>query len=113
MLDTNVGTRCTDCLRWAGCIQGCLSSACKTRDMQYNAVLNTIVRGPLSAAKHGITVCDTASYACKLLQVVKGRAEALAKAQYARRKDPHDCALMYVALQRKQLLLVSSHCSTS
>ena len=40
-------------------------------------------------------------------QVIIAWAEALAKAQYARRKDPHDCALMYVALQKKQLLLVS------
>lgn len=42
-----------------------------------------------------------------LLQVVKGKAETLAKAQYARKKDAHDCALMYAALQKKQLLLVS------
>ena len=36
------------------------------------------------------------------------RAEALAKAQFAHRRDPHDCALMYVALKKKQLLMVSS-----
>lgn len=43
-----------------------------------------------------------------LLQVVRSKAEALAKAQYACKKDAHDCALMYAALQKKQLLLVSS-----
>jgi hypothetical protein len=31
-------------------------------------------------------------------------AEALARAQYARRRDPHDCALMYVASGRRGLL---------
>ncbi len=40
------------------------------------------------------------------LQVVLARAEALAKAQFARSRDAHDCALMYVALKKKQLLLV-------
>ena len=43
-----------------------------------------------------------------LWQVARAKAEALAKAQYARKKDAHDCALMYAALQKKQLLLVSS-----
>ncbi|KAL0019249.1 hypothetical protein WJX77_001067 [Trebouxia sp. C0004] len=38
-------------------------------------------------------------------QVVLARAEALAKAQFARSRDAHDCALMYVALKKKQLLL--------
>ncbi len=41
-----------------------------------------------------------------LLQVVLARAEALAKAQFAGSRDAHDCALMYVALKKKQLLLV-------
>ncbi len=41
-----------------------------------------------------------------ILQVVLARAEALAKAQFARSRDAHDCALMYVALKKKQLLLV-------
>jgi len=40
------------------------------------------------------------------LQVVLARAEALAKAQFARSRDAHGCALMYVALKKKQLLLV-------
>lgn len=40
------------------------------------------------------------------LQVVLARAEALAKAQFARSRDAHECALMYVALEKKQLLLV-------
>ncbi len=43
---------------------------------------------------------------CATFQVVLARAEALAKVQYARKKDAHDCALMYVALKRKSLLLV-------
>ncbi|KAA6424834.1 MAG: hypothetical protein FRX49_05008 [Trebouxia sp. A1-2] len=38
-------------------------------------------------------------------QVVLARAEALAKAQFARSRDAHECALMYVALEKKQLLL--------
>ena len=42
------------------------------------------------------------------MQVVKARAEALAKAQFASRRDAHDCALMYIALGKKQLLLVST-----
>lgn len=41
-----------------------------------------------------------------MLQVVLARAEALAKAQFSGRRDAHDCALMYVALKKKQLLLV-------
>jgi hypothetical protein len=41
-----------------------------------------------------------------MLQVVLARAEALAKAQFAGGRDAHDCALMYVALKKKQLLLV-------
>ena len=40
---------------------------------------------------------------------MKARAEALAKAQFASRRDAHDCALMYIALGKKQLLLVSAH----
>ena len=42
------------------------------------------------------------------LQVVTSTAEALAKAQYAATKDPHSCALMYTALQRKALLTVGA-----
>ncbi|KAL0048506.1 hypothetical protein WJX82_004799 [Trebouxia sp. C0006] len=38
-------------------------------------------------------------------QVVLARAEALAKAQFAGSRDAHDCALMYVALKKKQLVL--------
>ncbi|GFR41681.1 hypothetical protein Agub_g2427 [Astrephomene gubernaculifera] len=38
-------------------------------------------------------------------RVVREQAEALAKAQYARRKEPYDCALLYLALGRKALLL--------
>ena len=37
-------------------------------------------------------------------QVLRSQAEALARAQYARTKDPHDCALVYVALGRKSVL---------
>lgn len=33
------------------------------------------------------------------------QAEALAKAQFGRRKEPYDCALLYIALGRKALLL--------
>lgn len=43
---------------------------------------------------------------CVQLQVVLARAEALAKAEFAHKRDAHDCALMYVALKKKQLLLV-------
>ena len=43
---------------------------------------------------------------CVQVQVVLARAEALAKAEFARKRDAHDCALMYVALKKKQLLLV-------
>ena len=39
------------------------------------------------------------------------RAEVLAKAQFAHRRDPHNCALMYVALKKKQLLMVSTSCT--
>ncbi|GIL64640.1 hypothetical protein Vafri_18534, partial [Volvox africanus] len=38
-------------------------------------------------------------------RVVREQAEALAKAQYARRKEPYDCALLYLALGRKALLI--------
>lgn len=31
----------------------------------------------------------------------------LARAQYAARRDPHDCALMYIALGKKSLLQVT------
>jgi hypothetical protein len=33
----------------------------------------------------------------------------LAKAQFAARRDPHDCALMYIALGKKSLLQVGTH----
>ena len=33
------------------------------------------------------------------------QAEYLAKAQFARRKEPYDCALIYLALGRKALLV--------
>ena len=38
------------------------------------------------------------------------QAEALAKAQFARRKEPYDCMLLYVALGRKPLLLSLFRC---
>ncbi|GIM04382.1 hypothetical protein Vretimale_8962, partial [Volvox reticuliferus] len=38
-------------------------------------------------------------------RVLREQAEALAKAQYARRKEPYDCALLYLALGRKALLI--------
>jgi len=39
-----------------------------------------------------------------LREGVAERAEALARAQYAGRRDPHDCALLYLALGRRALL---------
>eukprot|EP00198_Chlamydomonas_reinhardtii_P002858 XP_001692194.1 predicted protein [Chlamydomonas reinhardtii] len=38
-------------------------------------------------------------------RVVREQAEYLAKAQFARRKEPYDCALIYLALGRKALLV--------
>jgi hypothetical protein len=35
---------------------------------------------------------------------LRSTAEALARAQYAATKDPHDCALLYLALGKKQLV---------
>jgi hypothetical protein len=35
---------------------------------------------------------------------VRAQAEALAKAQFAARRDPQDCALLYIALGRRPLL---------
>ena len=40
-------------------------------------------------------------------QAVRKQAEALAKAQFAARRDPHDCALLYIALGRRALLQVN------
>ena len=37
---------------------------------------------------------------------VRQLAEQLAKAQFAAKRDPHDCALMYIALGKKTLLQV-------
>ncbi len=37
---------------------------------------------------------------------VRAQAEALAKAQFAARRDPQDCALLYIALGRRALLQV-------
>lgn len=37
-------------------------------------------------------------------EALKAQAEALARAQYARNKDAHDCALLYLALGRKPVL---------
>jgi len=34
----------------------------------------------------------------------RAKAEELAKAQYAERRDPHVCALLYIALGKKSLL---------
>ncbi len=39
--------------------------------------------------------------------MVRQQAEALAKAQFAAKRDPHDCALLYVALGKKTLLQVN------
>lgn len=39
-------------------------------------------------------------------KVLRSTAEALAKAQFAERRDAHDCALMYLALGRRSLLQV-------
>jgi hypothetical protein len=36
--------------------------------------------------------------------VLKQQAEALARWQYSKSKDPHDCTLLYLALGRKPLL---------
>eukprot|EP00798_Chlamydomonas_sp_ICE-L_P019172 gene19172-25781_t len=36
---------------------------------------------------------------------VQGAAEALAKAQYSRNKDPYDCMLMYIALGKRAMLI--------
>jgi hypothetical protein len=36
--------------------------------------------------------------------VAKQQAEALARWQYSKAKDPHDCALLYLALGRKAVL---------
>ncbi|KAG2488583.1 hypothetical protein HYH03_012902 [Edaphochlamys debaryana] len=38
-------------------------------------------------------------------RALRDQAEALARAQFARRKEPYDCALLYLALGRKALLL--------
>ena len=38
--------------------------------------------------------------------VIRSVAEALAKAQFAVRRDPHDCALIYIALGKKGTLQV-------
>jgi RAVE protein 1 C terminal len=48
----------------------------------------------------------TAIAFCFIACVHCGRAEAeeLAKAQFAAKRDPNACALMYVALGKKQLL---------
>ena len=35
---------------------------------------------------------------------LRAQAEALARAQFIRRKDPYDCALLYLALGKKSLL---------
>ena len=37
---------------------------------------------------------------------VRQLAEQLAKAQFTAKRDPHDCALMYIALGKKMLLQV-------
>ena len=36
--------------------------------------------------------------------MLKQQAEALARWQYSKSKDPHDCTLLYLALGRKPLL---------
>ena len=38
---------------------------------------------------------------------VRQLAEQLAKAQFAAKRDPHDCALIYIALGKKTLLQVT------
>lgn len=43
------------------------------------------------------------------LQLLRAKAEELAKAQYARRKNAEDAALMYMALGKKPLLQVPAH----
>ena len=40
-------------------------------------------------------------------RAVRGQAEALARAQFAARRDPRECALLYVALGRRALLQVA------
>ena len=40
-------------------------------------------------------------------QLLRAKAEELAKAQYSTRKDPADAALMYMALGKKLLLQVA------
>jgi len=42
-----------------------------------------------------------------LREGVTEHAEALAKAQFAARRDAHDCALLYLGLGRRALLQVS------
>lgn len=58
-------------------------------------------------------VCNTSDRAPFVLQWVmstilhvlsRAKAEELAKAQYAERRDPHVCALLYIALGKKSLL---------
>ena len=44
-----------------------------------------------------------------LREGVAERAEALAKAQFAARRDAHDCALLYLALGRRALLQARAH----
>ena len=39
-------------------------------------------------------------------KAVRQQAEALAKAQFAAKRDPFDCALMYIALGKRALLQV-------
>ena len=46
-----------------------------------------------------------------LREGVAERAEALAKAQFAARRDAHDCALLYLALGRRALLQARAHTS--
>lgn len=40
-------------------------------------------------------------------------AEKLAKAQFAAKRDPHDCTLMYIALGKKTLLQVTRQSSST
>ena len=44
-----------------------------------------------------------------LREGVAERAEALAKAQFAARRDAHDCALLYLVLGRRALLQARAH----
>ena len=62
--------------------------------------LDIIMKSSFSSAQAGVGFWLT-DYS-----QVRQLAEQLAKAQFADKRDPHDCALMYIALGKKMLLQV-------